>query len=353
MNRKLLISSLLLWVSIPLAAQKIVAETTTVNVGKTGYQQPITAVFKFRNQSSRKLKIRNVRPDCNCTDIDYPKKDIEPNGKFEIRMTYDARQLGHFDKQAAIISNGSDKPLYICMQGIVLAHYVDLSASYPVEMGDLRIDRSEVEFDDINRGDQQVQELRIYNNGTRAYHPNLMHLPSYLSATVKPETLLPDETGTMTITLNSRQLHDYGLTQTSIYLAGNPGDKVSPDHEITVSAVMLPSFEGMTDAQRASAPILRLSEETVDIHFDGKKKRTVVIEVSNRGQSELKISSLQMFTRGLMVSLGKRLLAPGETTKLKITALRNELKTVRSRPRILMISNDPAKPKVTITINAK
>ena len=73
--------------------------------------------------------------------------------------------------------------------------------------------------------------------------------------------------------------------------------------------------------------------------------------VTNNGRTELDISSLQLFTRGLQVSLGKRRLQPGESTKLKITAQRDELKKVRTRPRILMITNDPAKSKVAITIN--
>jgi hypothetical protein len=67
----------------------------------------------------------------------------------------------------------------------------------------------------------------------------------------------------------------------------------------------------------------------------------------------LDISSLQLFTGGLQVSLGKSHLKPGETTQLKITALRDDLKKVRTRPRILMITNDPDQSKVTITINAK
>ena len=33
--------------------------------------------------------------------------------------------------------------------------------------------------------------------------------------------------------------------------------------------------------------------------------------------------------------------------------MRDDLQKVRTQPRILMITNDPQKPKVTITINAK
>ena len=332
-------------------AQRLTAVKTTIDVGKTGYQQPVTATFEFRNKSLWRLKIEDVKPDCSCTVVDYPKDDIGMGDKFQIRMTYDAKQLGHFDKQAAIISNGSKKPIYIRMKGIVLEDYVDVTSSYPIAMGDLMLNTNELEFDNVNKGDQLVQELNIYNNGTRAYEPNLMHLPSYLTVDVQPEKLSPRRAGKMVVTLNSANLHDYGLTQTSVYLAGNPGDKVTPDHEISISTVLLPAFTGMTAEQRQYAGHVQLSKESVNIQFGGKTKKTDVIDVTNTGQSELNISSLQMFTSGLKISLGRRRLQPGESTKLRITAIREELLKARIRPRILMITNDPEKPKVTINIS--
>ena len=332
------------------AAQKLIIEKATVDVGRTGYQQPITAVFEYRVTGSTKVRINDVRPDCNCTKVEYPKTD--QSDKFQIRMTYDARQLGHFDKQAAVVTNATAKPFFIRMKGIVLREYQDLSASYPITMGNLLLDHSELEFDDINRGDQQVQLLHIYNSSTSVCQPNLMHLPSYLSATMVPERLGPGRTGILTVTLNSNELHDYGLTQSAVFLAENPGDTVSADHEIPVSAVLLPSFMGM-NAQKQYAPKMQLSKTTCDIQFNGKSKKKDVIEITNKGRTELDISSLQLFTGGLQVSLSKSKLQPGEKATLKITALRDELKKVRTRPRILMITNDPDHPKVTITINAK
>ena len=352
MKRKLIIPSLLLLAALPVAAQKLIIEKTTVDIGRMGYQKPATAVFECQNKSNRRLRIEDVKPDCYCTTVDFPRGEIGSGDKFQIRMTYNGRQLGHFSHQAAIISNASKKPVYITMKGVVLENYVDLSANFPIDMGDLRLDKNELEFDDVSRGDQLVQELYIYNNGTSDYRPNLMHLPPYLTATISPERLTSGEVGIITVTLNSSLLHDYGLTQTSVYLAGNPGDKVSPDHEIAVSAVLLPSFDGMA-LDKSQAPKMQLSKNQVDIQFDGKSKKSDVIIVTNTGGAPLNITSLQLFTGGLKVSLGKRNLNPGETTKLKITAIREDLSKVRTRPRILMITNDPSNPKITITINAK
>ena len=353
MIRKIFPLLLLTLSPLTVAAQKLVIDNTTVDVGRTGYQMPVTATFEFKNKSHRHLKISEVRPDCYCTSIEYPTQEIGAGDKFQIKMTYNARQLGHFDYQAAVISNASKKPLYIRMKGVVLADFQDFSGTYPIEMGELRLDKDALEFDDVNKGFEQVQELHIYNNGTRVYQPNLMHLPSYLTAVVVPERLAPNRAGKMIVTLHSDKLHDYGLTQTSVYLAGNPGDKVSPDHEISVSAVLLPAFVEMTAEQRQRAPKLQMSKQTIDVTFDGKKKKADVIELTNQGQTELDISSLQMFTGGITVSLGKSKLQPGQSTKLKVTAIRDEVLKLRRRPRVLMITNDPDKGKIVININAK
>jgi len=336
---------LLAFLPLSASAQKLTIAKSTVDVGRTGWKQPVTAVFEVKAKG--KVSIETVRPDCNCTVVDYPKGTL--TGKFQIRMTYDSKQLGHFDKQAAIVTNVSSKPFYIRMKGQVLEDYIDLSADYPVEMGDLRLDKNDLEFDDANKGDQLMQELKIYNNGTKTYHPNLMHLPSYLTAMVTPEELRPGQTGKIVVQLNSAKLHDYGLTQSSVYLGSNPGDKVQQDREIGLSVVLLPPFTGKVQ----NPPVIQLSKEKVNMYFEGKSKKTEVIDIVNAGSSELQITSMQMFTRGLKVSLGKSRLQPGESTKLKVTAMRDELKRVRTRPRILMITNDPEKAKVTIEINAQ
>ena len=353
MKKKTIFLALLMMAILPVSAQKLIAEKTIIDVGKTGFQQPVTAVFEFRNKGISRLKIEQVAPDCNCTVVEYPKTVISKGEKFQIKMTYDAKQLGHFDKQATIISNGTTKPIYIRMKGVVLQEVQDFAGSYPIEMGQLRVDVNELEFDDVNKGEMPIQQIHIYNNGTSMARPNLMHLPAYLTATMVPEAIGPGRSGTMSVTLNSSLISDYGLTQASIYLATNPGDKATKDNLVGVSTVLLPAFTKMSDTQKMYAPKMFLSKEQVDIVFDGKSKRKEEIQISNIGRTPLIISALQMFTDGLEISLGKRTLQAGESTKLKITAMRDQLLKARTKPRILMITNDPDKSKVVITLNTR
>jgi len=332
---------------LPVTAQHLTITQKSVDVGRTGYEMPVTATFEMRNKGLRKLVIQKVVPDCNCTKVEYPKEEIGINEKFNIRMTYDARMLGHFNKQAAIISNGSKEPVYITMTGVVLADLMDYSGSYPFDFNNLLSDANNLEFDNVKKGEQRTFEMRIMNNGSTTMQPNVLHLPPYLTAEAYPQKLSPGHSGKIIFKLNSDKIHDYGLTQTSVYLAQQMGQKVKSDIEIGVSAVLLPPIK-----QMEVAPKLVLSDTTLTLPFGGRSKRSGEIMLTNSGQSRLDITSLQMFTRGLKVTLGKSHLMPGESTKLKITGIAADLKKARSAPRVLMITNDPKYSKVVITVNS-
>lgn len=330
------------------SAQKLSITKQTIDVGRTGYEMPVTATFELRNRGLRKLVIEDVKPDCHCTKVEFPKGEIGIGDKFTIRMTYDARQLGHFNKQAAILSNGSKTPVYITMTGVVLADMKDYSGSYPYDFGGLLADANNLEFDNVNKGEQRTFEMRVMNNGNSRMQPNVLHLPSYLSAKAYPEFLSPGHSGKVVFTLHSDKIRDYGLTQTSVYLAQQLGEKVKSQTEIGISAVLLPPVVTM-----ANAPQLQLSDTTLNLVFAGKSKKTGEILLTNTGSSRLDITSLQMFTRGLKVTLSKSRLMPGESARMKITAIAAELKKARSTPRVLMITNDPKQSKVVITVKSK
>lgn len=334
-------------------AQRLTVAEATIDCGRTGFQQPVTATFELRNKGLRRLHIESVKPDCGCTAVEFP-KEVGIGEKFTIKMTYDAKLLGHFQKMACVTSNGSKQPVYLTMRGLVVPEVLDYSGTYPLSIGDLLLDKNELEFDDVNKGDHPVQEIHILNNSMKSMMPVMMHLPPYLTALVQPETLAPGKSGKISVTLNSEKLHDYGLNQTSIYIAREMGEKVSRENEVGVSAILLPDLKDYTSFSKSMAPQLQMSTTDIDFtSFDGKSKKTAEIILQNVGKTTLRITSMQMFTRGLKVTLGSSELAPAQVTTMKITGIRSELLKARTKPRILMITNDPDHSKVVVNIRVK
>ena len=353
MRDKIVFAALLAFAVSGASAQRISAKHEVIDCGNVLYENPVTAKFELRNKGND-LRIDTVRTSCGCAIANYPKSVIPKGDNFIVELTFDARQLGHFEKEAAIYSNASHKPFYIKMRGVVVDHMTDFSGVYDFALGSIRVDKNYIEFDDVNLGEMPVQRINIINSGSESVSPVVMHLPNYLTASVSPTTIAPGHTGVATITLNSNKLHSYGLTQSSVYLGMFPGDKVSDDKEISVSAVLLPEFRNMSETQLANAPVMKLSTETLDLgSFGDKDEKDGTIIIENQGKSRLNISSMQMFTSGLKVRLNKSRLDPGESAKLKITAYKKHLKNARSKPRVLMITNDPNKSKVVIHVKVK
>ena len=343
--------SLLALSSLGVSAQKIDAVNAVVDCGQTTYRTPATAEFELTNRSAHPMHIVDVRMSCGCTDVEYPKEAIPAEGKFTVRVTYDAQTLGHYDKLVDIYADSADRPLVLRMRGQVVREIVDFGGKYGFALGSIQSDCNDIEFDDVNRGERPQKKIHIRNTTGETVQPVVMHLPDYLTADVSPSKIAPGHSGVVTLTLDSKRLKDMGLTQTSVFLGAFPGDKVSRDKELSVSAVLLPKFDNLSASQLANAPRLSLSAQQLNLGaFNGKKKLKGEIIIRNDGKSALNIKSLQMFTVGLQVSLNKQKLMPGEQAKMKVTAEEKLIKSARSMPRVLMITNDPNQPKVTIRI---
>lgn len=335
-------------------AQHISTPSTTIDCRQVVFQQPVKAEFQMKNTGSEPLVINDVRTSCGCTTVEYPNESIAAGAPFTVSVVYDAKTMGHFQKLIGIYSNADEEPLMLTIKGVVVEKKTDYEGELPYQIGELKTDILDIEFDDVNRGDMPVQKIHLYNAGTEVLEPQLMHLPDYLLGEVKPQRIAPGHSGTATIQLDSRKLRNLGLTQTSIYLGMFPGDKVSPANEIPLNIILMPDFEQLTDNQRLNAPKLRLSKGSIDIgSFDGKEKKKGEIIISNEGHSPLTIRSLQMLTAGLEVSLNSQNIAPGGKARLKVTAIASMLRKARTKPRILMITNDPEHPKVVVNVNVK
>ena len=341
--------------ALPASAQKITTQHEVVDCGQVVFSKPVTAEFMLKNDGHKPLVINNVLKSCGCTEVDYPKTSIAAGESFVIKAVYDAKQMGTFTKQVCLYTNADEEPFILSMRGKVVGSVVDFAGSYDEMLGVIKSDAQEVEFDDVNRGDRPVQRIHIFNPTDEVLEPVVMHLPDYLHAFVSPSKVAPRHSAEISFVLDSKKLRDLGLNQTSIYLGERPGDKIAPEKEIVVSAVLLPGFENMTPAKKALAPKIEMSATDLNLgRFNGKKKLKGEILITNKGKSELDIRSMQMFTMGLQVNLKKSKIQPGETVKMKVTAVAADLKKSRVRhPRILMITNDPDHAKVVVKINVQ
>lgn len=336
------------------SAQEVEIKSHSIDVGQVKYGIPVSVDYELKNTTKRPLLITDVQTGCGCTSAEYPRQSIANDDNFLIKITYDSQQMGHFEKHTLVYVYGLDEPLVLTLKGVVVEEIVDFTGDYPFKLGDLLADAHNIEFDDVNRGDRPVAKIHIKNPTSETVYPLVMHLPNYLSADVSPSRISSGQGGELTFTLNSTLLPNDGLAQTNVFLGKTPGDKVAPDKEIGISAVLLPGFSQLTEQQLKNAPVFHLSTTSLNLgSFNGKKKLKGEIEITNKGKSRLDITAIQMYTIGIQVEIDKVKIMPGEVVKMKISAVAKEIKSTRSKPRILMITNDPKHSKVIIDINVK
>lgn len=348
-----LVIGLLLFSCLSGMAQAQIAFDKKVHeFGVVLWKNPVTATFQITNEGNKPLVISNVTTSCGCTVADWTKKPIAPGASGFVSSTFDAKALGRFQKSIGIYSNASARPVYLTIRGEVTADPKNYTVTHPYQIGAIRLDKESLEFEDANKGDKLEMELLVANTSEEVYTPVLMHLPPYLSAVAVPEKLGKNKTGKIKITLDTDKLPKFGLTTSTVYLSRFLGDKVGEENAIPVSAVLLPDFSRLSQQQRLNPPVVELSStELTMMPLAENEKKSQSIIVKNTGKRDLEITDLQVFNSVLGVHLKKRVLKPGASTKLKITAYGKNLGRVKGTPRVLMITNDPNCPKVIIKVN--
>jgi hypothetical protein len=95
-------------------------EKTSIDLGKTGVDQPVTAVFKFTNTGNAPLIISSVKASCQCTVPKYSTEPIAPGKTGFIEATYNAHAPGTFAKSVTVISNIQGDMTVLTIQGEVI-----------------------------------------------------------------------------------------------------------------------------------------------------------------------------------------------------------------------------------------
>lgn len=351
MKKTILTIASMLFACLAFPQAAITFDTQEYDFGIIPYNREAEAVIRFTNTGDEPLRIDKVSTSCGCAVADWPAYQIAPGKSGEIKVTYDAKLMGHFFRDMSVYCNAKPYMYSIALIGEVSNTKVDYTRTHPIKMGDLLLDTDELLFDDVEMGKTYTRTIGIVNMGDNPYEPLLMLMPSYLSMTCEPEVLKHRQQGEIHVTLDGSRLNGVGLTQTSVYLSRFKGDKISDDTEIDVSAFVLPDMTDITEDQLLNAPQIFVSATNWAPDLSGHKSRySKTIEIGNAGKSNLTIERVQVSNRVLSVSLKKKEVQPGEFTKMKISLNVKHIKRHRTA-RVYLITNDPKHPKEVITVN--
>lgn len=357
MIRKISIASILAFVSLGICAQpKVKYAKTDYDLGNIAWHTEATAAIKITNSGNKPLQITNVDSGCECTVVSWEKAIIAPGSSTTLNAVYKAETLGTFRRELAITTNAAEEPTYIALTGRVRSS-ADNAGSYSKKVDNVLLSTELIDFDNVVQGDYPTVTINIENKGKKPYVPEFMQMPTWLTYRAYPEVLAPGRSGRVTFTLDSNLLPSMGLTQTKIYVARYPSDKIHKSAEISVCATLVPQRAGIAISSDASSGSLaEVPVAYIPSHLPmgkkfGKKRVHGMLYLENRGTAPLHVSALQVYNPAITVVLTDATILPGHKEALKVTTKSNVLQ-FKQHPRILIITDDPARPQISLDLTA-
>ena len=123
--KKLLFSIVALTLTTGIFAQKksddvAKIKSETIDLGKIKQDVPTPAVFEVINIGTEDLLIEQANPTCGCTIGEYTKDKIAPGKSGTIKATYNAKNIGMFEKHLTVKFAGCDDMKSITIKGEVI-----------------------------------------------------------------------------------------------------------------------------------------------------------------------------------------------------------------------------------------
>lgn len=342
--------TLLLVGQVAWAQPKAVFLNPNHEMGTLLWQTPGYTTFEVTNKGKSPLNILNVDPGCGCTNVSWTTEAIAPGASGFVSVIYDAELLGRFHRYIEVFTNEGGEPHLLTISGKVSMTRQHDPGDYPYHIGDYFLHTDNLEFDDVPVGEESMQTLRIYNASKEPYKPTLMHLPKYLTAIYSPQVIHPGDVGKINVWFNADKARRMGLTQTNIYLSRFPGDKISEENEILVSALVLPKAT-VPARQAGQIPVAHVSTTLLDLgRMAGMNSLKGNVKLENKGNAPLEIQALQVYNPGMRVKIGTRTIEPGKSKNIKITVFNDKGKPLKGRRSVLLLTNDPVQPKIVIDV---
>ncbi|MGZ3884442.1 MAG: DUF1573 domain-containing protein [Bacteroidia bacterium] len=112
-------------------APEIKFESEVIDYGTIDYDANGIREFKFKNVGKSPLTVSNVQGECGCTSttIDgkpgWPQEPILPGKSGVIRVKYDTKRPGRFEKNVTVTTNGKLAAVKVKIKGEIKAAPAD------------------------------------------------------------------------------------------------------------------------------------------------------------------------------------------------------------------------------------
>jgi len=303
----------------------------------------VTYVFDFTNKGNAPLAVSRVQASCGCTTPTWTKEPIEPGKKGSITVTYNpSGRPGAFKKTITVYSNATDEQLELTIHGEVIPKTTGDNSTYPVLMGLLRLKSKVVQMNNVDKGRIQSRVVDVKNTSNAPLKPTFENLPVYLTVTVSPEIIKPNEEGKLTFTFNSKSCTQWGPIADDVYVLLNGQKRYSEEYKLTVVSNIVEDFSKLTLDQKRKTPILDIPVRTLNLGtLKVGSKRTGKFKVNNRGQNVLEVRRIINNNKEIIIRPAKLAVAGGKSANIIVNLNSRNLSEGEYKKSFTIQTNDP------------
>ena len=178
--------------SLAFETRHIVAEPMTED------DAPKTFIYRFENVGVKDVEIFRLVSTCSCASVTCSVKSVAPGASAEIAVKYYPKgHPGRFERKVFVYTQERNAPAAVLRLSVDVESGSDYSAEWPVQIGGIRLRRSEVAF---CQGQRAVETISFINltGKTLKLECETMFLPQCFAFSSEPVDNGAE--GTITIT---------------------------------------------------------------------------------------------------------------------------------------------------------
>lgn len=161
---------------------------------------PKSFVFPFTNESDATVRIHRLVSTCSCAAAICLVKEVQPGESSEIIVSYNPKgHPGKFERKVFVYTQDDNDPAAVLRLSVDVTSGDDILAEWPVQMGPVRLRRSEVK---VSKDVRSVETLRFINvsDAPVFLQCETAFLPECLSFSTEPAVVGPGKEGQIKIT---------------------------------------------------------------------------------------------------------------------------------------------------------
>lgn len=309
------------------------------------------ASFYCTNTGKAPIVITKIEPSTEAISYELTRDTLQPGNRSAINVFFNTKNTESlFSEYIDVYTTDKMLPkITLHLEGTIKNLPSEIEDKYPSMYEVIRLSKINIAFGTINYPSTVSDTIMVYNPQDTAVTVLFPNVPNYMNVQIFPETIQPNSSALMIVSLNSKLRNEWGIFYDRLHV-GFVGQRTNFKKRISINGLISEDLSKLTKSELKKAPHLKVDQEKVvyDTVTSGEPA-TCKIHFTNTGKSVLEIRKIKTSCGCTAGTLDKYSFAKSEEGDINITInTRNKRGNVRQT--ITIISNDPQNQEKRILV---